>query len=119
MRDSQSLLDQVISFAGKEITTAQVASALGLVDRALLYSMLKGMVLHDAGICLDAINQVYDSGYDLTEFVSEMLELLRNATLVVLSKESFKFVDIPEDELKELSLWLHRQHPMSSLGLFR
>ena len=64
--------------------------------------MLKGMVLHDAGIRLDAINQVYDSGYDLTEFVSEMLELLRNATLVVLSKESFKFVDIPEDELKEL-----------------
>ncbi len=102
MRDSQSLLDQVISFAGKDITTAQVASALGLVDRELLYSMLKGMVLHDAGICLDAINQVYDSGYDLTEFVSEMLELLRNATLVVLSKESFKFVDIPEDELKEL-----------------
>lgn len=102
MRDSQSLLDQVISFAGKEITTAEVASALGLVDRALLYSMLKGMVLHDAGICLDAINQVYDSGYDLSEFVSEMLELLRNATLIVLSKESFKFVDIPEDELKEL-----------------
>jgi len=102
MRDSQSLLDQVISFAGKEITTTQVASALGLVDRALLYSMLKGMVLHDAGVCLDAINQVYDSGYDLTEFVSEMLELLRNATLVVLSKESFRFVDIPEDEFKEL-----------------
>ena len=102
MRDSQSLLDQVISFAGKEISTAQVASALGLVDRALLYGMLRGMVLHDAGICLDAINQVYDSGYDLTEFVSEMLELLRNATLVVLSKDSFKFVDIPEDEFKEL-----------------
>ena len=86
----------------EKISTTQVASALGLVDRALLYSMLRGMVLHDAGICLDAINQVYDSGYDLTEFVSEMLELLRNATLVVLSKESFKFVDIPEDEFKEL-----------------
>lgn len=102
MRDSQSLLDQVISFAGKDISTPQVASALGLVDRALLYSMLKGMVLHDAGECLEAINKVYDSGYDLTEFASEMLELLRNATLVVLSKDSFRFVDIPEDERKEL-----------------
>ncbi len=102
MRDSQSLLDQVISFAGKDISTPQVAAALGLVDRALLYSMLKGMVLHDAGECLEAINKVYDSGYDLTEFASEMLELLRNATLVVLSKDSFRFVDIPEDERKEL-----------------
>ena len=111
MRDSQSLLDQVISFAGKEITTAQVASALGLVDRALLYSMLKGMVLHDAGQCLEAINQVYDSGYDLTEFASEMLELLRNATLVVLSKDSFRFVDIPEDERSELEALAKQSTP--------
>ena len=37
-----------------------------------------------------------------SEFASEMLELLRNATLVVLSKDSFKFVDIPEDERAEL-----------------
>ena len=36
----------------------------------------------------------------------EMLELLRNATLVVLSKESFKFVDIPEDEFKELEVFV-------------
>ncbi len=102
MRDSQSLLDQVISFAGKEISTGQVASALGLVDRELLYSMLRGMILHEASTCLEAINKVYDAGYDLTEFASEMLELLRNATLVVLSKDSFQFVDIPEDEKKEL-----------------
>ena len=102
MRDSQSLLDQVISFAGKKISTEQVASALGLVDRALLYQMLRGMVTYEASLCLGAINSVYDAGYDLTEFASEMLELLRNATLVVLSKDSFKFVDIPEDERSEL-----------------
>ena len=102
MRDSQSLLDQVISFAGREITTEQVANALGLVDRAFLYTMLRGLIKYDAALCLEAINSVYDAGYDLAEFASEMLELLRNATLVVLSKDSFKFVDIPEDERLEL-----------------
>ena len=102
MRDSQSLLDQVISFAGSEISTQQVALALGLVDRALLYQMLRGMVTHQAELCLSAIEEVYDAGYDLAEFATEMLELLRNATLVVLSENSLQFVDIPEDEMAEL-----------------
>ena len=102
MRDSQSLLDQVISFAGDSITTAQVSEALGLVDRSFLYQMLTGLVTPNPVDCLDAIQKVYAAGYDLTEFSSEMLEVLRNATLVVLSPDSGRFVDIPEDEIEQL-----------------
>ena len=102
MRDSQSLLDQVISFAGNSITTTQVSEALGLVDRSFLYQMLTGLVTPNPVDCLDAIQKVYAAGYDLTEFSSEMLEVLRNATLVVLSPDSGRFVDIPEDEIEQL-----------------
>jgi DNA polymerase III subunit gamma/tau len=102
MRDSQSLLDQVINFGGSQIETKQVAQALGLVDRALLYQMLKGVIEHKPEECLEAIEKVYSAGYDLSEFSSEMLEILRNATLVVLSPKSQRFVDIPEDEKNQL-----------------
>jgi len=102
MRDAQSLLDQVISFGEESIDTNQVAMALGLVDRAMLYKMLKGVVEQCPEDCLDVIQNVYNSGYDLSEFSSEMLDILRNATLVVLSPQSQKFVDIPEDERKQL-----------------
>lgn len=102
MRDSQSLLDQVISFAGVDITTEQVAQALGLVDRSFLYQMLEGLIHSEAEKCLSAIDAVYNAGYDLAEFATEMLELLRNATLTVLSPDSFKFVDIPDDEKEML-----------------
>ncbi|MEC8379569.1 MAG: DNA polymerase III subunit gamma/tau [Myxococcota bacterium] len=98
MRDSQSLLDQVISFSGQNITHEQVTAALGLVDRNFIYQMFKGIISHDPDLCLEAIDQVYNSGYDLSEFSSELLELLRNATMVVLSPKSHRFLDIPHEE---------------------
>ena len=113
MRDSQSLLDQVISFGhhtheqadGEEksqptvhISTQEVTSALGLIDRGLLYQMLEGLIYGDVDLCLKAVNSVYSYGYDLSEFNSELLELLRNATMVVLSKMSREYIDLPPEE---------------------
>ena len=98
MRDSQSLLDQVISFCGTEVSHQQVIDALGLVDRALIYQMFEGIINQAPELCLDSIEQVYSNGYDLSEFSSELLELLRNATMVVLSPKSHRFLDIPSEE---------------------
>jgi hypothetical protein len=102
MRDAQSLLDRVISFSGEEITVEQVSEVLGLVDRALLFDMLQGILLGEADRCLGAIEQVYTYGYDLSEFTAEMLELIRNATLVGLSPTSHRFLDVPDEERTRL-----------------
>jgi DNA polymerase III subunit gamma/tau len=98
MRDSQSLLDQVISFAGDSPTMDQVSDILGLVDRKLLYQTLEGILNGDADGCLSAISAVYGYGYELSEFTSEMLTLIRNATLVGLSPSSKEYLDVPQDE---------------------
>ncbi len=98
MRDAQSLLDRVVSFAGENASAEQVAEVLGLVDRNLLYRMLEGMLRGEADACLEAIDQVHGYGYDLSEFTSEMLELLRNATMVGLSPSSHRYIDVSEDE---------------------
>ena len=103
MRDAQSLLDQVISFSGTTISNTQVTEALGLVDRGLLYAMLEGLLKGNADACLEAIASVYGYGYDLSEFTSEMLELLRNATLVGLSPSSKRYLDVPDDERERLT----------------
>ena len=102
MRDSQSLLDQVISFAGDAPTLEQVADILGLVDRKLLYQMLEGILVGNADACLGAVDSVYGYGYELSEFTSEMLTLIRNATLVGLSPKSKDYLDVPADERERL-----------------
>jgi len=102
MRDSQSLMDQVISFAGDAPTLEQVADILGLVDRKLLYQMLEGILVANADACLSAVDAVYGYGYELSEFTSEMLTLIRNATLVGLSPKSRDYLDVPMDERERL-----------------
>jgi DNA polymerase-3 subunit gamma/tau len=102
MRDAQSLLDQVISFAGETPTLEQVSDILGLVDRSVLYQMLEGILVADADACLGAVEAVYGYGFELSEFTSEMLTLIRNATLVGLSPKSKKYLDVPSDERERL-----------------
>ena len=102
MRDSQSLLDQVISFAGDSPSLEQVADILGLVDRAILYQMLEGILIGDADACLGAVESVYGNGFELSEFTAEMLTLIRNATLVGLSPRSKEYLDVPSDERERL-----------------
>ena len=111
MRDSQSLLDQVISFGGTDISLEQVSNALGLIDRSLIYNMLEGIVFTDANRCLQAINTVYDYGYDLSEFSSELLELIRNATMVQLTDDSGQFLDISDSELQQLKTIANKTTP--------
>jgi len=104
MRDAQSLLDKVISFGGSaEISDEQVADTLGLIDRGLLYEMIGGLTAGEPERCLGVIAEVYEYGYELSQFTAEMLEMLRHATLVQLSPGSRKFVDLPEEEMSRLS----------------
>jgi DNA polymerase-3 subunit gamma/tau len=98
MRDAQSLLDQVISFGGSAPEDAQVADILGLVDRRTLYDMLEGMLKAEPDRCLDSIAKVFDSGYEMSQFTSELLELVRNVALVTLSEGARRHLDAPEEE---------------------
>ena len=108
MRDAQSLLDQVIAFGGESISDQQVGEILGLVDREILYTMLEGLVTGEPGLCLDAIARVHDFGFELSQFTAELLELLRNATLVVLSPSAREHVDAPAEELARLEAMADR-----------
>jgi hypothetical protein len=102
MRDAQSLLDQVISFAGLEIEDSQVTELLGLVDRSILYEMLAGLVQGEPARCLDAIAQVHEYGFEMDQFTAELLELLRNAALVAMAPEERRHLDLSDDELERL-----------------
>ncbi|NCG18403.1 MAG: DNA polymerase III subunit gamma/tau [Rhodobacterales bacterium] len=104
MRDSQSLLDKVISFGGSNaISDAEVAETLGLIDTRLLLTMVEGLVEGRPEQCLDAIAEVYEYGFELSQFTGEMLETLRNATLLRLAPGAAKHVDIAAAELEQLT----------------
>ena len=57
MRDAQSLLDQVISYAGKNIRDEDIAEVLGLIDRKILYDTIEAIAGKDAERCMEIVEQ--------------------------------------------------------------
>jgi DNA polymerase-3 subunit gamma/tau len=80
LRDSQSLLDQVISFCGQKIVHAEVAQLLGIVDHELFFECTEAIAARDAAKGLALVEKIYDAGYDLGEFLEQFAEHL-NAML--------------------------------------
>lgn len=103
MRDSQSLLDQVITFSNAEVTLEKTISILGLTDRAVLQETLQGLVDRDGQKIVDVIEKLFRAGYDPKVFAQDFLEEIRNTLLVRLCEEDpSRVVDLPDIEIHNL-----------------
>ncbi|MCB0350757.1 MAG: DNA polymerase III subunit gamma/tau [Bdellovibrionales bacterium] len=104
MRDSQSLLDQVISFSDGNLTLAKVTDVLGLTDRGLLTETLAALISRDTKAIVTVIDNIFSAGYDPIVFMKDLLEELRNLVLVKVSPDrAEQIVDQPKDEIRRLS----------------
>ncbi|MDZ4662780.1 MAG: DNA polymerase III subunit gamma/tau [Pseudomonadota bacterium] len=103
MRDSQSLLDQVINFCNKKVTNEKVIEMLGLTDRALVMNTISGLVARDSKTILTVIEKVFRGGFDAKIFCQEILEELRNLLMVKMAGPQLSaLVDLPESEIEFL-----------------
>lgn len=82
MRDSMTLLDQVIAFGGEEIRDEQVAEVLDLLDRRILIAIIEACIDANAQAAIEACARAADSGVDAKRLGAELLQVLRD--LVVL-----------------------------------
>jgi DNA polymerase III subunit gamma/tau len=98
MRDSQSLLDQVITFANGDLTLAKAVEVLGLTDRTVLLEAISALVSRNTQATVDLIEKVFKAGYDPKVFAQDLLEEIRNALLVRLCVDDpTRVVDLPDN----------------------
>ncbi len=81
MRDALSLLDQVIAFAGNQISTQAVRDSIGLVESQTLMAIAAGIFQRKPLDAIAALNQAYQSGHDLRVMTRGLIELLHAAIL--------------------------------------
>ena len=104
MRDSQSLLDQVISFTNGHLTKSLVTDILGLSDRGLLLDTLKALVARDTQSALTALENISSSGFDAKIFSQDLLESVRNLLIIKVSgSQMSEILQLPDSELKALA----------------
>ena len=78
VRDGLSLLDQVFSFGGDQISDEDVTEVLGLVDRQVFESLSKAILAGDLAKCLEVFNKSYSAGIDLKRFANDLLGYFRS-----------------------------------------
>ncbi|MBD3274252.1 MAG: hypothetical protein GF372_03020, partial [Candidatus Marinimicrobia bacterium] len=102
MRDAESLLDQVISFSGTDISDEDVASILGIVNYELYIRLSEILSESDINGALELIQEVMVSGFDLREFLNGLSDFWRNL-LVLKSTEDPGLMEVPDSYHEDFS----------------
>jgi DNA polymerase-3 subunit gamma/tau len=98
MRDAQSMLDRVISYAGKNISDVAITEVLGIVARDMLLKTSQALIDKDVNGCLATVKELFSSGHDIRQFYQAFLEHLRNMIVVKSSKNPDQLIDLARDE---------------------
>lgn len=103
MRDSQSLLDQVITFANGPLTRTSIVEILGLTDRALIFEALNGLIDRNSHAIMKVIEKISSAGFEPHLYAQDLLEMIRNLLLVKVSEaQAVQILDMPDSELQLL-----------------
>ncbi len=78
MRDSQSLLEQLLSFASDKITVDSVHAMLGTADDSRLLELVTTLIQRDAGQALQRLESASQSGVDPGQMGEQLLGYLRD-----------------------------------------
>jgi DNA polymerase-3 subunit gamma/tau len=108
VRDSLSLLEQVIAYAGGEINEERTFAALGIIDRHLVASLLRAIVDRDRASCTELMDKAYTYGYDMKMLAEEILIGMRNLLVLKTGGEKGLEEILTQDEIADL-------RPMASL----
>ena len=78
MRDSQSLLEQLFSFCGDDISVEEVHQLLGTTDMSRIAELASAMTAHDATTTLNLIHQSIAGGVDSGQLAGQLLGYFRD-----------------------------------------
>ena len=105
VRDSLSVLDQLIAGSGPDgLTYESAAALLGFTDGELLDGAIDALAAGDAGAVFRTIDKVVETGLDPRRFVEDLLERLRDLIVVAAVTDGAGQVlrHLPEDQLERM-----------------
>ena len=102
LRDGQSMLDQMITYAGTTIEDHHVTECLGIVDYTTLVTLSAAVLNGRLEECLTTLAAVFDHGIDIRHFYHGLVDYFRNLTVAKVSADPQLFPDLQVEEITEL-----------------
>jgi len=100
MRDAQSLLEQVISFASNNITKLDVLNILGVTDSDALFNMTDAIINNSIEEIILIIDKLIKSGINLVHYYKELIEHFHNILISKNVKDPYKVLKMPKFEIE-------------------
>ena len=97
MRDSQTILEQLITFGGDKVTEDEVSLILGTSDKYQLRNIIQSISKHDSNSAISFANEIYKNGKSIEKAAKDILQLLHNILLYSQLKNT-NFIDSPAEE---------------------
>ncbi|MFA6301422.1 MAG: DNA polymerase III subunit gamma/tau [Candidatus Paceibacterota bacterium] len=104
LRDSQSLLGQILSLGDGEVTMKEVQEILAVVDIAKAIGLVDLIAEKKYSEAILYVNKINDDGYDSEQFAKSVVEYARKLILIKVSPEmKNKFSsELTEEQITEL-----------------
>jgi len=101
MRDAESLLDQVASFAGAKIEDKNITDILGIIDRDLIFDTSRAIIEGSIEQCLEIVDRIYNYGYDIKEFYRALMDQFRDLIVSLITPQN-DLLDMTDNDLEEI-----------------
>ncbi|MET8460165.1 DNA polymerase III subunit gamma and tau [Streptomyces parvulus] len=105
VRDSMSVMDQLLAGAGADGVTYDMTTALlGYTDGSLLDSVVEAFVTGDGSAAFEVVDRVIEGGNDPRRFVTDLLERLRDLVILAAVPDAADkgLIDAPADVLERM-----------------
>jgi DNA polymerase-3 subunit gamma/tau len=105
VRDTLSVLDQLIAGAGDEgIDYEGAAALLGYTQASLLDDLVEAIAARDGGAAFRVVERVISTGHEPRRFVEDLLERLRDLIVIAASGDAADAVlrHVPADQLERM-----------------
>ncbi|MFB9554134.1 DNA polymerase III subunit gamma and tau [Streptomyces roseoviridis] len=105
VRDSMSVMDQLLAGAAEDgVTYAMATSLLGYTDGSLLDSVVDAFAAGDGAAAFEVVDRVIEGGNDPRRFVADLLERLRDLVILAAVPDAAEkgLVDAPSDVIERM-----------------
>jgi len=118
MRDSQTILEQLITFGEGKITEKETALILGTSDKELLRVIVESMISGDCASAVKVAEDIYKNGKSIEKAARDILILLHHIVLYSELKNN-DYLQVPEEEKKWIESCSSKGSVSDWIRLFR
>jgi len=93
LRDALSVLDQLISFSGNNITIEDAHTILGTVDNDQLFELFSSIFKNDLSKAVCNIEELLAKGKGVTELTDQIVWYLRDILMAFIYKDDISYID--------------------------